>query len=166
VRRIAPLLALLATLALISGCAVHGLDFQSDGRVSFVTPQDRDKLALPFKVQWTADVNLADDPGDNARIRSFAVLVDRSPPAPGSTLASMFADDDSCRTDHSCGSAQYLATRGIHVTTATNLTVDQVYSDARDHRPQWHTVTIVFLDGNGRRVGESAFRRDFKLEDQ
>jgi hypothetical protein len=157
---------LLTGLMLVTGCAVHGLDFQSDGRVSFVTPKDRATLALPFKVQWTADVNLADDPGNNDRIRSFAVLVDRVPPPPGDTLASMFANDDSCRTTASCGDPKYLATRGIRVTTATDISVDQVYSDAREHRPQWHTVTIVFLDGAQRRVGESAFRLDFKLEDQ
>ena len=58
---------------LLQGCAVTGIAFRHDDRLSFVTPDDRAEVSLPFTVEWeTEDFDV---PADG----SYAVFVDRAP---------------------------------------------------------------------------------------
>jgi hypothetical protein len=137
---------------LTSACAVSGLSFVADDRVHIVHPDPNAEVSQPFELDWTA----SDVDG------SFAVFFDRTPMRPGQTLRSIVADGDPCLADASCPDASWLAERNIYVTDSTELTVE-LLADLRksNHGEDLHDVTIVLLDEQGRRVGESAFSREF-----
>lgn len=73
---------------------------------------------------------------------SFAVFVDRAPMRPG---------------------APFVAGRGAYSTTETELVIEEV-GDPADGSDR-HAATIVLLDDEGRRHGESAFDVVFDLEE-
>lgn len=141
--------------ALLSGCAVSGLSFKQDYRVDILNPGENDEVTLPFEVDWTVE-----DFGGH-----FAVFFDRSPMGPGKSLLSLVPDDDPCRIEPTCPDAQWLAERDVYVTDRTELLVE-VVADQRDsdRSKDRHEMTIVLLDPTGRRVGESAFIKEFVVE--
>jgi hypothetical protein len=95
---------------------------------------------------------------------SFAVFVDRAPVQPGKTLRSIAGGDAACQRDPTCPNADYLAQRRVYATKQPSIELTEVapLRASRD-QVQLHTVTVVLLDGSGRRVGESAWTREFRL---
>lgn len=147
--------ALLVVLLLASACGVNGLSFREDDRVKIVTPGTNDRVNLPLEVRWT----VRDFDG------YFAVFFDRSPMKPNQGLVSLVPEDDACRTAPGCPDRQWLADRGIFVTDTPSLAVETLEDRRRNNRTKdRHEVTIVLLDRNGRRVGESAFVREFIVD--
>jgi hypothetical protein len=150
---------LLAALVFVTaGCGTQGLSFVQDKRVDITTPRERSKVALPVTVAWTAkDVH-----------GSFAVLVDQAPPRPGKTLPWLFRGMDSCRGETGrqlCATQAFLAGRNVFRTTDTHFSVDHVNRfTGNDRRRQFHEVTVVLLDAQGRRVGEGAWSVQFEVE--
>lgn len=148
-------LALMLAVVL-PACAVTGLSFVQDDRVRIVEPEPNAKLSLPFEVRW--DVEGYDG--------SFAVFIDRSPVKPNQTLEALVPERDTvCRTDPDCPDAEWLADRNVYVTTDTSLMLEHL-PDRRenDSTGDRHELTIVLLDEDGRRSGESAFTREFLVE--
>ena len=154
-RRIALLVAI---ASLVSGCGVSGLAFRQDDRLTFVTPDDRAEVTLPVTVTWEVDDF---DVGDGAG--SFAVFVDRAPQPPGKTLAWLARDDDSCRADDGCPGTDWFAERDVFPTTDTELTIERLPA-ATDGRRELHEVTVVLLDEQGRRVGETGWTLELQVE--
>ena len=150
--------ALAVVLALLtSGCAVSGIAFRQDDRLSFVTPDDRDEVTLPLTVQWRVeDFEVGEGEG------SFAVFVDRAPQPPGKTLDWLARDDDSCRADDGCPDAEWFAERDVFPTTERSLTIERLPARADDRR-ELHEVTVVLLDEDGRRVGETGWSIEFEV---
>lgn len=74
---------------------------------------------------------------------SFAVFVDRTPIRPGATFVDL---------------------PGAYSTTETELVIDQVNEPADGS--ERHTATIVLLDEDGRRDGESAWDVVFEVEEE
>ena len=74
---------------------------------------------------------------------TFAVFVDRAPIGPGDELPEPLP-------------------RGIYATDDTELVVETLPSDDGDDR---HKATIVLIDDEGRRAGESAFDVEFEVEE-
>lgn len=141
----------LATL-LVSGCAVQGLSFVQDTRVQVIAPRPNETVRLPFAVRWSA----ADVDG------SFAVFFSRSPIRPGQTLRSLVPENDPCRREPRCPDAAWLADRDVYIVDGTSLRVERLPDRRNTNRASdRHDVTIVLLDSEGRRVGESAFTREF-----
>lgn len=146
---------LIGALALPS-CGVSGLSFVTDNRVRIVAPTENATVALPLRLTWSAR-----DYGG-----SFVVLFDRSPMRPNQTLRSLVPEDDPCRTQVDCPDAQWLSERNVYVTDETRLVVENL-PDLRgdnDRAKDRHDVTIVLLDEEGQRMGESAFTREFIVE--
>ncbi len=149
--------ALVGALALgaLAGCGVRGLAFREDTRVDIVEPADREVVALPVTVRWT----VRDFGG------SFAVVVDGAPQPPGEPLGWFARDDDSCRARVGCPDEEYLANRRVFVTAEPELTVERLPdTEIEGRRREFHEVTVVLLDGEGRRVGESAWSVEFQVE--
>ena len=134
-----------------SGCGVSGLSFFQDDRISINTPSDQAEVSAPLTVQWTVK-DFSVGPG----MGSFGILVDRTPPKPGKTLASMFGGGDACRSEAECGAAPFLAERNVYATSDTTLILDRLPKRTGDDRNR-HDLTIVLLDAQGRRVGEGAW---------
>ena len=147
----------LALALLTSGCGVSGLAFRQDDRLSFVTPEDRAEITLPLTVEWEVeDFEVGRGAG------SFAVFVDRAPQPPGKTLDWLARDDDSCRAEDGCPDEQWFAERDVFRTTDRQLTIEQLPARTDDRR-ELHEVTVVLLDEQGRRVGETGWTLEFQV---
>lgn len=151
-------LALVLALALVaSGCGVTGLAFRQDDRLSFVTPDDRAEITLPVTVRWEVeDFEVGEGAG------SFAVFVDRAPQPPGKTLDWLARDDDTCRTEDGCPDATWFATRDVFPTIEREVTIEQLPARSDDRRER-HEVTVILLDEEGRRVGETGWTLEFQV---
>lgn len=137
---------------------MHDLSFVQDARIDIVAPTDRQQVRLPVRVDWTA----RDFDG------TFGVLVDREPPRPGKTLASIFNSADICKgVDGAaeCAKASFLEERGVFETDDTSIRITRLPEKTDGDRREFHDVTIVLLDANGRRIGESGWTVQFELKD-
>jgi hypothetical protein len=145
----------IAGSVLASACAVSGLSFVADTRVKIHEPEENEKVTVPFTVDWTVD----DYDG------LFVVFFDRSPMRPGQDLRSLVPEGDPCRVEPNCPDAAWLADRNIYVTDANTLVIEAL-PDRRDtnRAKDRHDLTIVLLDRDGRRSGESAFTKEFIVE--
>jgi hypothetical protein len=151
VRRLA--VAAVVAAAWLPGCGVSGLSFVQDERVTITAPEDRSEIDLPFTVRWDA----RDFDG------TFGVFVDRAPVPPGHTLEWLGRDDPLCEGRPGCIDEDWLALHDVYRTAATELTIERLPDSTRDQRRDRHEVTIVLLDGDGERVGESAFTVEFEV---
>ena len=138
-----PLGLLCAVGILSSGCGP--LLFRQDHRLTIQSPSDRSTVRAPLTIHWTAR-NFT--PPTDGR---FAVFLDRDPQPPGDSLDYF---------------PKAQRTMGIFVVSSTSLRIDTFQRDfslpkADQNR---HDVTVILLDRNGRRVGESAAFAQFKVE--
>ena len=164
---LARLIAAALALSALTGCVnVSQLAFTNDDRLSVVSPDDRALVTTPFTIQWRiADFRIA-KPGSEAPTKDagyFAIFLDRAPVKPGKTLRDVAKGDSSCKRIPTCPDQAYLADRGVFTTTGMSLQLDVVPALASKDKVQLHSVIIILLDTEGRRIGESAWRTEFKL---
>ena len=95
---------------------------------------------------------------------AFAVFVDRAPMPVGKDLKWLARRDKGCQRDARCPDAEYLADRGVYVTTDTSLSVDRLPNAGDGVGKEQHFVNVVLVDGTGHRIGESAWYRAFQAE--
>lgn len=154
-------------LVLAAGCVdVSELQFVQDDRLTFDAPGSRELVETPLQLSWAmTDFEVVErgqgEPSDDAGY--FAVFVDRAPVEPGETLEEVAGRDDVCRRDPACPDEQYLADRGVYVTTTPSLTIDLVPALGSTEEIELHDVTVILLDSRGRRIGESAWYREFRM---
>ena len=132
--------------------------------MDIIAPDDRSKVDLPVTVRWTVeDFAVGDGEG------SFAVAVDATPPRSGQSLPDMFRKSTTCRGEAGrrlCASPEYLAQRGLYRTTDTAFTIQRVAKlSGNDRRREFHEITVVLLDRDGRRAGEGAWSVQFSVKD-
>lgn len=142
--------------ALLTACTSHDLAFVRDERVDIVRPRDRAEVSLPVRLEWRTS--------DLGRGNFFAAFVDRAPIAPGESLAVLA--DDTCERTPGCPDLAYLRERDVYVTDRRSLRLDtlpQTGSGTRTGARDRHEATIVVLDRDGRRVGESAYTVEFSV---
>jgi hypothetical protein len=136
--------------------ATSDLNFFVDARVQIREPKELAQVSLPYVVRWDAHGLGAQD--------SFGVFIDRQPMPPGKDLNWFARNDDVCATDPACPNPQWLAERNIYMQRSRSLRLSQLVDTRVGGRGlDRHTVTVVVLDQHGRRVGESAWSRDFAL---
>lgn len=140
---------------LAQACAPSGLSFVQDDRLDFEAPSANETVSLPFEVRWTIE----DYDG------SFAVFFDRSPIRPNQPLRSVVPDGDPCLARPTCPDAAWLAEQDVYVTAGTVVVIEDL-PDRRDNSRQQdrHDLAIVFVDEEGKRIGESVFTREFIVE--
>jgi hypothetical protein len=148
------LAALLGSLT-VSSCAVNGLSFETDDRISMSTPEENETVVLPFEVTWNVD----DYDG------RFIVFFDRSPMRPDQGLRALVPDDDPCRREPGCPDEAWLTEHRIFIVEGSSLSVEHL-PDLRDsgRGEDRHDVTVVLLDADDERQGESAWTREFIVE--
>lgn len=137
---------------------MNDLAFVRDERVDIVAPKERAKTSLPVTIRWTAK---------RLPAGSFGVIVDQAPPRPGKTLAQLFSGSDFCKGPGGkelCASDAFLNERGAYVTKKTSLRLARLPEKSDDGRREFHEVTIILLDVQGRRVGESGWTVQFELK--
>lgn len=147
--------ATVGVVACLSSCAVNGLSFVADDRLTIHTPAENESVGLPFTMAWSVD-----------EFEGQVVLFfDRSPMRPGQDLSSLVPEGDPCRADPACPTADWLADRNIYVTDQDSLIIDSL-PDRRDSNSERdrHDVTVVLLNDDGQRSGESAFTKEFIVE--
>ena len=159
-------LILLLALTSASACSTEGLAFVRDDRVEILSPEYREIVDLPVRIDWEVTDEVLE-----SELRSgttFGVYMDVDPQPPGEPLEYFARDDLECRKSASCPDARYLRQRGIHTTTETEMTFPSlplapgVDLDGGD--PDFHEVTIVLLDEQGVRIGESAWAIIFEID--
>jgi len=160
---------LLVTVAVLApGCAAHGLDFRQDTRVHILRPHNDSTVELPVTISWrVGDFNVTGpDDGAGSDAGYFGVFVDRAPQPPGQPLSWFARHDQSCATPAQCITPTYLADRNVYTTTLTQFTITQLPRSTLGSigGRELHDVTIALLDGQGRRIGESAFYVEFLVK--
>jgi hypothetical protein len=95
------------------------------------------------------------------------VLFDKQPQPPGEDLEYFARDDITCLRSEQCPDRGYLAQRQIYTTTDTSFTVKALPPapgvDLERGEADIHDVVLVLLDGQGRRIGESAWWNAFEI---
>jgi hypothetical protein len=163
----ARMLPVVAAAALAAGCG-GSLPLRQDHRLRIVSPAQDAVVAPPVVVRWRIDRHVFRprpfDGSDDARRGVFAVFVDRAPMPPGRNVDSLADRDAVCSVSPGCPDAAWLAEHGVFLTTrpALAFTALPVGSGRRAGAGRRrHVVTVVLLDGRGRRIGESAWSRVF-----
>lgn len=157
--------AVVLALAVLLG-ACSGLDFRQDTRLTFTSPDPFATVELPLTVDWTMEdfEVLAAPDGTSRRDRGrFLVIVDAPVLPPGEGLDWYARDDDSCHQADGCPDQDYLKGRGVHVTSDSSLTIERLPDLRAGGSRDSHSVTVVLLDGQDQRAGESAFYVDFAV---
>lgn len=158
----------MATVVLIgdlslAACGVEGLNFVRDDRVQITAPEERSQVRLPVTVEWEVEDFEVAGPGQDAEDAGFfGVFVDRAPQPPGEPLEWHARDDDGCVAARGCPDEEWFERRRIFVTTESSLVIEAL-ARGEDDRRELHEVTIVLLDGQGRRIGESAWDVEFEV---
>jgi hypothetical protein len=158
----------LIVLVLLGGCADYSeLQFVQDHRLTFTAPGNNELVETPFKLKWRMDdfevlpKRSKAEPTDDAGY--YAVFVDLAPVKPNHTLDDVGNDDPACESDPRCPDQEYLNAKGVYVTRKPQITLDVVAPLPTKERVQRHEVTVVLLDSEGRRIGESAWWLKFKM---
>ena len=147
-------LALVAVTGTAS-CGVGDIALTQDRRLHFAEPQEREQVRLPVHLRWHFD---------GTPPARYAVMVDQNPPPPGRTLAWYARRDTRCVAAQGCPDADYLSDLGVSSTTRPDLVLDAITKDRVRHGgSEQHLVTVILLDTRGRRIGESAWTRTFRL---
>lgn len=159
-------LVVLGLCLALAGCVPQGLAFKVDERLRFVSPQDRSMVTLPVTIDWEIDDFDVTGPGGEPSKTGgyFGVFVDGTPMPPGEDLRWLARKDRGCRAAEGCPDAKYLSDKSVYTTTETQLRLEQLPRNADDDRRERHYVTVVLLDADGVRIGESAFELAFDVD--
>lgn len=154
-----------ATFASSTGCELADYQFRVDDRMTIVDPPAKSAVDPPFRITWEMeDFDAAGLDGSTSEDSGvYAVFVDRPPMKAGQSLRSLFDDDPACASDARCPDARRLARENIYVTAKDRVRV-KFLPLVGAGGPDLHTITIVLLDGSGRRIGESSWYRTFTTE--
>ena len=163
-RRFACALVILGFVA--AGCVPRGLAFVQDKRVDIVAPQSHTNVQLPVTIRWTVhDFRVTGpDHSSNPDAGYFGVFVDRAPVPPGRPLTWVAHGDQLCEATPKCPDKAYLHDHHAFATTDTSFTLKQLPDLSAYHGHELHEVTVVMLDGLGRRIGEQAWYVDFSYD--
>ena len=144
-------------VASVSGC---DLTFRTVRATAVLAPAEEATVSLPFVLRWRAPTRTT----HGSRLY-FAVFVDRAPIAPGQSLRAVASTQ--CNAQPDCPDLAYLAQHQVYVTAGEQFrltavppfTASVIQTAGRGE----HRVVIVPIDGQGRRVGETAMAVDFEV---
>lgn len=146
-----------------AACIPEGLAFVQDDRVEIVAPEGHTKVTLPVTIDWEVeDFEVTGETGqasDDAGY--FGVFVDTNPVPPGKSLEWIARDDRACSNTEGCPDETYLADRGVYPMTDTSITLNRLPDLDAYEGHETHEVTVVLLDGTGRRLSENAWHVTF-----
>jgi len=150
-RRWRAVVAVAAVALLVSGsaCRTSGLAWREDRRLRIDTPKQNAVVTLPLEVRW----HVRDLPKSlQGRAYSYVLFLDRFPQAPGQTLQHFDAGSKNL-TQSRVGIIEAREERHVFTTIPPH--------DARQRDK--HELTVILLDDQGRRVGETAGFLTFRI---
>lgn len=163
--RLAVLTATVGALFATAGCG--DLQFKNDERVHFTAPKQGSKQERPITVRWTSeDFNLTGFDGNRDRgAGQFALFLDRAPIKAGQRLSRIIKKDAACLgKETTCLDLTALTDHYVYVTTKNELTFDTLPSVSASGKTETHEVILVLVDGQGYRIGESAWHVTFRVK--
>lgn len=165
-QRVPALLLCALAASSLTACDVGRLQFKNDHRLSFVTPESRARVTVPFTISWSMKDFTATglDGSTNDRTGTYAVFVDRAPMPVGKDVAWITRTDLSCKRDPRCPDAAYLAAKGVYITQEPSVKIDNLPQITTGRGDEEHYVNVVLLNGKGRRIGETGWYREFRSQ--
>jgi hypothetical protein len=161
--------ALLAMVA-VSGCGLmhlQDLNFRTDNRLHFLSPEPRATTKQPVTVTWRMDDFRVAAQGSEPPSRDagyFAVFVDATPIKPGHTMDDVAKGDPFCQRSPTCPDKKYLADHRVYTTTNTSIKLPLIPNiTGSKEKLQLHSITVVLMDTSGHRIGESAWQLDIRI---
>ena len=132
--------AITSALLASSACSTRGLMFVQDHRIAIDAPRDNATVHLPFTVDFSIHAR-------PAGVVRYGVFLDRNPPRSGQAIPK-----DTDRT-------------GIYLTAGRTVPIRYLVQSTigPSSERNRHTITVVFLDAHGHRVGESADVVQFRV---
>lgn len=153
--------------ALISTASCGNQQFKADKRIHFTSPKQGGKTERPVTVSWTYhgfDVT-GFDGQRNSRAGEFALFLDTAPIKAGKRLSKIIKKDAACLgKETTCLDVAALTDHYVYVTTKTAITFDTLPHVAASGKNETHEVILVLVDGQGYRVGESAWHVTFRVK--
>jgi hypothetical protein len=132
-----------------------GRSFAVDRSVTITSPAPMTVVATPLDVRWQGTLRNG---------QRWALFVDTPVLAAGENLRH-FATD-TCKRNPTCQpDVDYLAGLGVYVTASNEATVLSLQKLSGANRRQAHavhTATLVRIDADGRRDGESSWQVQFR----
>ena len=154
-RRAALAAAGLAVAALLGPACGGGLRFATDRRLTIDSPHFLQAVSLPVHLRWTA----RRAPSPPAK---YAVFVDVLPVHPGQNLRAVAGSR--CAGVPSCVDEALLNRHSVYLASEPRLDLETLpILGPPKGEPDVHQATIVLVDANWRRLGESAWRVSFVL---
>lgn len=162
----------LAVLFVLSQLRVHWntltrvdapFTLRSDKRLGMVSPDPEEEVGLPVTVEWeTVDYELEDG-------HRFAVFVDKGFPSPRRDVRLTLCSEQG-KLPPQPGELRTPCTddrERIFFTTDTSMSFDcfEPRFSAGRRRQNEHTVSVILVDRNLRRVGEAATSVKFRVDD-
>lgn len=152
--------------ALFTSCW-NGLAFRTDERLTITAPRDRAEVTLPVTARWKVRDFEVTGPTSRAKTDAgyFGVFVDRAPQPPGERFAWFARNDRQCLPVEGCPNEKYFTDRGVFSARDTSFTLETLPSTVPvgSTRREFHEITVVLLDGTGRRIGESSWFAQFQV---
>jgi hypothetical protein len=132
--------------------------------VSITSPRQDSVIELPVAARWRAAHLETAEPGQVSPGQVyFAVFVDRPPLGPGQSLLSL-VERECAAAGHGCANRAYFEQRNVYVTGGSSLDISNVPLIATHRKgARLHTLTVVLMNHDNRRVGESQWQRSFRV---
>jgi hypothetical protein len=149
--------ALVILVSLVLGACGESVAFVRDDRITIEFPTSLQRVQAPFEIRWS---------DDGRAPAAYVVFVDRDPIAPGESLRELA--DDACDGRSGCDTPAFYASRRIHLTTEPRVqvaTLTPLGGTGGRSKHRVHQATIVLLDSDGRRDGESSWSVEFREAD-
>jgi hypothetical protein len=153
-------------LCLVASSCANGLAFTKDERLTITSPRSHEHVSLPVTISWrVSNFRITGPDGaSDPDAGYFGVFIDRTPVPPGKPLSWIARDDRRCARVPGCPDTTYLADRRVHSTSDTSFTFEHLPDLGAYRGRERHEVTVVLLDGSGKRIGESAWFVAFKYD--
>lgn len=151
---------LIAVLSmLVTGCRTTGMTFSKSDSLKMLAPSTASRVSLPLTVRWTAGA--ADAPPGSR----FAAFLDRGTVSPGEAVTSVLTEE-CAKQPKTCNQSQLLAEAGVFLTTTPSLLLRTLPTKLTHGTTgqEIHTLTVVVVDGSGKRRGEEFIRTEFEYE--
>ena len=154
-------------VSVLGGCGITRVDapvsFRADHRLDVEAPEAESEVQLPVTVRWSAD-DYPNEPGEH-----FALFVDRAPIAPDRQIRFRVCTEGEklppqlgqlrkpCKDDR----------KTIFLTDELSFEFEcfEPRFTAPERERNKHTVTIVLLDADDRRIGEGATSVRFEIDE-
>jgi hypothetical protein len=139
---------------MVTGCG-SGLLFSVDKRLRITSPRSLSTVSTPVQLRWTGRL-------PTRTTDSYAVFVDALPVHPGQNLRSLA--DQACARAPGCVDVAWLNRHFVYLTRADQLELDNLpILGTPKADPDMHSATIVVVNSDWTRVGESAWTVSFAL---